>query len=591
MDDVRTPLATETPFNSTTSRHGFESQNQPPDDISQSRSKQILSRGQMVRHLISGFWLRGSEASKEEEVEMRSRLISIALSITCLFLIATMAQAQTRVYRGTNQTVRRLIVRIENRSTVFTNSIQDWARENSNATYSPAAGEDIDVFARDFDESVQRLRVRFDARQSTSADAQDVLNRAARIDVFLNRHSVDARSRNQWSLLRADLNQLASTFNVSWPRTSSTYPRYRNTYPPSGNQQNQFANRLTGTYRLDTSRSDDARNAADRATRDLAPSERRRLIDAVTPRLEAPPELALDVRGQNVTLASTRASQISFLADGRERVETNANNRTVRSRATLTGDQLMVSTTGDRGNDFSVTFDAIDNGQRLSVTRRVYVQGLTSPVVVQSLYDKTGDVARFDIYDPSTYPGSPTTSNAGFVVPDGTRIVGVLDSDLSTRTAAVGDRFTLRVTDPEEFSGATIEGHVSQIERSGRLTGRSVMTLDFDSIRLRDGRSYNFGGLVEGVRTTGGEVVRVDTEGAVRDDSQTTKTETRAAIGTAVGAIIGAIAGGGKGAAIGAILGAGGGAGSVYVQGRNDLELNRGTEITIRAGAPLNTRR
>ena len=500
-----------------------------------------------------------------------------------------MGQAQTRVYRGTNQTVRRLIVRIENRSTVFTNSIQDWASGNSNATYSPAAGEDIDVFARDFDESVQRLRERFDARQSTSADAQDVLNRAARIDVFLNRHSVDARSRNQWSLLRADLNQLASTFNVSWPRTSSTYPRYRNTNPPNGNPQ--FANRLTGTYRLDTSRSDDARNAADRATRDLAPSERRRLIDAITPRLEAPPELALDVRGQNGTLASTRASQISFLADGRERVETNANNRTVRSRATLTADQLMVSTTGDRGNDFSVTFDAVDNGQRLSVTRRVYVQGLTSPVVVQSFYDKTSDVARFDIYNPSTYPGSPTSSNAGFVLPDGTRIVGVLDSDLSTRTAAVGDRFTLRVTAPAEFSDATIEGHVSQIERSGRLTGRSVMTLNFDSIRLRDGRSYSFGGLVEGVRTTNGEDVRVDTEGTVRDDSQTTKTETRAAIGTAVGAIIGAIAGGGKGAAIGAILGAGGGAGSVYAQGRNDLELNRGTEITIRASAPLNTPR
>jgi hypothetical protein len=250
----------------------------------------------------------------------------------------------------------------------------------------------------------------------------------------------------------------------------------------------------------------------------------------------------------------------------------------------------MVSTTGDRGNDFSVTFDSIDNGQRLNVTRRVYVQGLTSPIVVRSVYDKTSDVARFDIYNPSTYPGN-STSNTGFVVPDGTRIIGVLESDLSTRTAAVGDRFTLRVTDPGEFADATIEGHVSQIERSGRLTGRSVLTLDFDSIRLRDGRSYNFAGLVEGVRTSSGEVVRVDTEGTVRDDSQTTKTETRAAIGTAVGAIIGAIAGGGRGAAIGAILGAGGGAGSVYVQGRNDLELNRGTEVTIRAGAPLNTRR
>jgi hypothetical protein len=53
-----------------------------------------------------------------------------------------------------------------------------------------------------------------------------------------------------------------------------------------------------------------------------------------------------------------------------------------------------------------------------------------------------------------------------------------------------------------------------------------------------------------------------------------------------VGAIIGAIAGGGKGAAIGAIVGAGAGAGSVYVQGRNDLDLDAGTEVTIRATGP-----
>ena len=520
---------------------------------------------------------------------MRRGLISIALSMTCLLLIAAVTQAQTRVYRGTNQSVRRLIMRIENRSTIFTNSIQDRASRNSDNAYSPAGGENIELFARDFDESVRHLRDRFDARQATSTDAQEVLNRAARVDVFLNRHSVDAQSSNQWSLLRSDLNQLASTFNVSWPRTSRTYPP-TNTYPPYDNRQNRFGNELTGTYRVDTSHSDDARNAADRAARDLAPSERLRVIDSITRRLEAPTELALDVRGQNVTLASTRASQISFVADGRERVETNANNRTVRSRATLSGDQLMVSTTGDRGNDFSVTFDSIDNGQRLSVTRRVYVQGLTSPVVVQSVYEKTSDVARFDIYNPSANPGYPT-SNTAFVVPDGTRVVGVLDTDLSTRTAAVGDRFTLRVTDPGEFTDATIEGHVTQIERSGRLSGRSVMTLNFDSIRLRDGRTYNFAGLVEGVRTTSGEVVRVDSEGTVRDDSQTRQTETRAAIGTAVGAVIGAIAGGGKGAAIGAILGAGGGAGSVYVQGRNDLDLNRGTEITIRAGAPLNIQR
>lgn len=512
---------------------------------------------------------------------MRRRLIATALSITCtcLLLAPLAALAQTRTYRGTFQTVRRLIVRIENRSANFTNSLQNWASRNPNVN-APAAGGDIDLFVRDYDESVRRLRDRFDARQATDSDVQDVLNRAARIEIFLNRHSVDTRTRNQWSLLRGDLNQLASAFNVRWPQVGTTYPQY----PPYGNQPNQFTTRLTGTYRLDVSRSDDARAAAERASRNLAPSERRRVLDAVTQRLEAPSELALDVRGRNVTIASTRASQISFVADGREHIETNANGNTIRSRASVSGDQLMVSTTGDRGNDFSVTFDSVDNGQRLHVTRRVYIQGLTNPVVVQSSYDKTSNVARFDIYDSRNVPGS--TASGTFVVPDGTRIIGTLENTLSTRSTREGDRFTLRVTSPREFEGALIEGHVSAVERSGRLTGRSVLTLDFDRIQLRNGRSYQFAGMVEAAREPDGDIVRVDTEGAVRDSSQTSRTTTRTAIGTAVGAIIGAIAGGGKGAAIGAIIGAGGGAGSVYVEGRNDLELQVGTELTVRAGAP-----
>ena len=61
---------------------------------------------------------------------------------------------------------------------------------------------------------------------------------------------------------------------------------------------------------------------------------------------------------------------------------------------------------------------------------------------------------------------------------------------------------------------------------------------------------------------------------------------TRTGIGAAIGAVIGAVAGGGKGAAIGAAVGAGVGAGSVFIQGRNDLDLMNGTEFTIRVSAP-----
>jgi phage tail tape-measure protein len=144
----------------------------------------------------------------------------------------------------------------------------------------------------------------------------------------------------------------------------------------------------------------------------------------------------------------------------------------------------------------------------------------------------------------------------------------------------------MTVRSPGQYDGATIEGSVVSINRGGRISGRSEMTLDFDTIRMRDGRSYRFAGILESVRATNGDVVRVDNEGAVRDSDQTNKTIQRTAIGTAVGAIIGAIAGGGKGAAIGAIVGAGAGAGSVYVQGPNDLDLNAGTELTIRSTGP-----
>ncbi len=507
---------------------------------------------------------------------MSRRLLTGVLTL-CLALAALAAQAQAQqVYRGTYQSMRQLILRLENRSANFMNAVQSAGQYNPNDRY--ATNQDVSLLARDLDASVRRLADRFTRRRSTALDAQDVLTRADQIDNFLQQRPLDTRTQNIWSNMRLDLNQLARAYNLSWRRTG-TYPPYGN--PPS-QTPDRFANRLTGTYRLDMSRSDDPRAAADRATRNLAPSERVRIREMLAQRLQSPDQIAMEVRGHGVTIASTRAAKITFDADGRERVETNANGRTVHSRATLNGDQLTVSTTGDRGNDFSVTFDPVGDGRQLNVTRRVYVPGLDQSVTVQGAYDKISDVAQFNIYNPQNYPGTI----GGFVIPDGTRVVAVLDDAISTRTASVGDSFTLRVVQPPEFEGATIEGHISHVERSGRLTGRSQLTLNFDNVRLRDGRTYSFAGLIEGVRDANGEIVRVDTEGTVRDTSQTTTTEQRAAIGTAVGAIIGAIAGGGKGAAIGAILGAGAGAGSVYVQGRNELDLDRGTEITIRAGAP-----
>lgn len=344
-------------------------------------------------------------------------------------------------------------------------------------------------------------------------------------------------------------------------------------------------NRLTGTYRLNPARSDNAATTADRVTRDLPGRDQQRLRNAVMQRLEAPDSLAIERDGRTITIASTHAAQVTFEADGREQIEQSRNGRQIRTTATLSGDRLVVSTEGDRSIDYQVTFEPIDNGRSLRVTRRITDEGLRQPVVARSVYDKTSDTAQLTAASRvrDNHPATGTR-RGNLVVPDGTQLVAVLNDDLNTKDARDGDRFALTVRSPSQYSGASIDGHVVRVARSGQVSGRAEMSFDFDTIRQRDGRVSPFAGYIESVRTTNGDEVRVDNEGKVQDEGgQTERTVTRTGIGAAIGAVIGAVAGGGKGAAIGAAVGAGAGAGSVFIQGRNDLELKNGTEFQIRA--------
>jgi outer membrane lipoprotein SlyB len=392
---------------------------------------------------------------------------------------------------------------------------------------------------------------------------------------------------------------LASSYNIAWNWNNASRQDNRGYGNNRGNDSNRGSYvgdaRMTGTYRLNTSRSMDAREVVERAVRDLPTEQRQRVTEALLRRVESPDVIAIEKRGRTFNIASSRAPQGTFEADGVEHIEQYPNSqRTSRVRVNLTGDQLTISSTGDRASDFSVTFDPVGNGSGLRVTRRLYNDRLTQPVVVESVYDRTSDMAQWDVYTGSpnnagNYPNDRPnvgTGSSDYIVPDGMMIVARLNEDLVTSRARSGDRFTMSVVSPSEYEGATIEGTVGNVDRGGRVTGRSEMALNLERIRLRNGQSYRFEGTLESARTASGEVVRVGTEGSVRESNQTNRTIKRTAIGTAIGAIIGGIAGGGSGAAIGAAVGAGAGAGSVYVQGRNDLELMSGSELTIRASAP-----
>jgi hypothetical protein len=166
------------------------------------------------------------------------------------------------------------------------------------------------------------------------------------------------------------------------------------------------------------------------------------------------------------------------------------------------------------------------------------------------------------------------------LVPIGTNLKIRIEDTLSSKDSRVGDRFTATVLDPVRFNEARVTGHVSSIQKSGKIKGRTSMNLAFDSIELTDNRRGTLHGYV--TRVYGDDSGRADEEGGVESGSRTKQTVKRAGIGATVGAIIGGIAGGGKGAAIGLIVGGAGGAGSLAVQGSKELKIESGTEMLVR---------
>lgn len=165
------------------------------------------------------------------------------------------------------------------------------------------------------------------------------------------------------------------------------------------------------------------------------------------------------------------------------------------------------------------------------------------------------------------------------LVPVGTDLKVRINDTLSSKDSRIGDRFTATVIDPSRFDEARVNGHISSIQKSGKIKGRTSMNLAFDSIELRDGRRGVMHGYV--TRVYGEGSGRADNEGGVESGSRGKQTAKRAGIGATVGAIVGDIAGGGKGAAIGLIIGGAGGAGSLAINGSKELKIESGTEMLV----------
>jgi hypothetical protein len=171
------------------------------------------------------------------------------------------------------------------------------------------------------------------------------------------------------------------------------------------------------------------------------------------------------------------------------------------------------------------------------------------------------------------YGDDRTRGNAQSVIPVGQEIDVRLQSELTSDTAQVEDRFeATTVVDLYEGNrtlipaGSTMRGIISSVNRASRTDRKGSLTVSFDQVTV-NGRAYPMRGTVtqalesEGIR---GEAGRI---GA----------------GSAIGAIIGGIIGGVKGALVGVLIGGGG---TIAATEGKDVTLPAGTILRVRLDSP-----
>lgn len=545
---------------------------------------------------------------------MKNLKNSLSFTVMILSLVlglSGLASAQKRDDREIRDAIRSLNSKIEDFETNLRYQMQSTSASGDQLS-------DVTSDIRALRNSVQQFQDYYDRKRENRDDVSSIVAAARRIDEFMRSSRQNQRVEDDWAGVRRQIDRLGTNYGITNNWNNRTSSAQDDNYRPAPVVGKTLSIGLSGTYDLDTARSENVDEVV--AETKLGTDQSADLKEKLT----APEQIALDIRGNQVTLATTNAAPVLFTADGREKTEQSASGKTIRLKATLTGDKLVVTSLGGE-TDYTITFASENDGKSLKVLRRITTDYLSQTVFAESVYNKTDSVAQLGIKGGSTTSNtssdpnggysdndnSGTVSNGGsgvnvgtnngrsgapsavtskpgnYTVPNGVSIMGILDNEINTKVSQNNDRFRMTVQSPDEFRGATIEGFVSGIQRSGTVNGEPKLVLNFEKITLRNGQTYDFAGNLQSVQALNGKNVNVDNEGTVKGESQTKQTAKRGGIGAGLGAVIGAIAGGAKGAAIGAVIGAGGGAGTVAIQGKGDIQLQQGSTITVLSSSPL----
>lgn len=173
-----------------------------------------------------------------------------------------------------------------------------------------------------------------------------------------------------------------------------------------------------------------------------------------------------------------------------------------------------------------------------------------------------------------------------YTVATGKRIRVRMNEELTSKTARVGDRFTVTVREPVYSTtgavvipeGSEIVGRVDSVTRAANKGKPGALDVSFVRVDLPNGTKRVISGSLTELNA---DDAKSDNEGTARGDRMKHRKVIWYGGGAAGGAILGAAVGGGKGALIGGLLGAGGGfLGERFTKGE-EAKVESGTEFSV----------
>ena len=281
-----------------------------------------------------------------------NRFFALAMAAAFVLSMAGFAEAQKRNEREVRDAVRSLMSKIDD----FEYDLR-FQMQSSSADNGQIAEVTDDI--RSLKDEVRQFQKNLDQRRENRDDVSRMIDMARPIDEFMRDVSQNRRVEDGWKGVRTQLGRIAANYGLTtdWDADGQATPT--NDYPDTV-QKNTMSVGLSGTYDLDRARSE---SVDDIVSATALGNEQR---DDLKEKLVAPAQMAIDIRGNQVTLATSNASPVTFIADGRDKVE-QSGGKTLRLRATMSGQVLTVSSLSGE-TDYTITFTSASNGQVLKVS-------------------------------------------------------------------------------------------------------------------------------------------------------------------------------------------------------------------------------